>query len=823
MTDISAPFDRHGVLRALVRIFAVVLIALGAVIFAGGVWLIALGGSWYYALAGAGLVISGIGLWRGEAWGVWVYLIVYAATWVWALWEVGWDGWALVPRVVAPSVLAVIALVCLPALRHAAPIRRFHAPYAALVLLGAGLGLGALFAPHTGQAQARPPISPAPPAEAAAAARPEAARVQSGVDWISWGGTNHGLRYSALDQINASNVGQLKRVWTYRTGDMPDSDATKHKYSPETTPLKVGDRLYLCSAKNILISLDAATGKEVWRYDPKVPDDAIPYGATCRGVAYYRNPAASPDQVCAARIIEATLDARLIAADAKTGALCPDFGTNGSVSLLEGIGKTAPGWYGNVAAPVIVRNVVVLGGQVQDGQAEDAPSGVIRGYDVLTGKLAWAWDMGHPERTGAPPPGETYTRGTPNMWTSAAGDDALGYVYVPLGNSAVDFYGANRKPFENQYSSAVVALDVTTGKPVWSFQTVHYDVWDYDLGSQPTLADVPTSSGRVPAIIIPSKQGEIYVLDRRTGRPLFPVTERKVPTQGGVEPAGNLSPTQPFSGFNSVAMPPLREVDMWGMSPLDQLWCRIDFHRKAYAGIYTPPTHDRWYLQYPGYNGGTDWGSAAVDPGRGVLVVNYNNMANNNRLITRKEADKEGLKPIYVPHEPAKPSNVEHQVQMGAPYAITINPGWKLKTGLMCTRPPYGGIRAIDLATGRTLWDEPLGEARANGPFGGPSMLPIKIGTPNNGGPLVTRGGLIFIAAATDNLIRAIDIRTGKVLWTDKLPAGGQATPMAFKANGREFIGFMAGGHHFMGTRPGDYVLAYALPPGKGQGTTTTH
>ncbi|HEX3487523.1 MAG TPA: membrane-bound PQQ-dependent dehydrogenase, glucose/quinate/shikimate family [Micropepsaceae bacterium] len=814
----------------LTAAFAVVLLLLGIVILAGGVWLIVLGGSWYYAFAGLGLAVSGAGILLGSLWGVGIYLLTYALTWLWALGEVGNDGWALVPRVVAPTLLAILSLMIIPVLARR---RRFLSPTYDEVIAGrtppetvrpsarprpervaviailivAGAVVAGLALIGRGTAQERATTAAVP--NRIATANYGFNDAVASTDWTSYGGTSHALRYSSLNQINRDNVGKLKRVWTYRTGDMPDKNA-QGKYSPETTPLKVDDRLFLCSAKNIIISLDAATGKEWWRYDPKVPDDAIPYGATCRGVAYYKDPDASPDQICASRIIEGTLDARLLAVDAETGQLCSDFGRNGAVDLTEGIGETVPGWYGNVAAPILVRNVIVMGAQVQDGQAENAPSGVIRGYDAVTGKLAWAWDMGHPERTGAPPPGETYTRGTPNMWTSAAGDDALGYVYVPLGNSSVDYYGGNRKDYENEYSSSLVAIDVTTGKPVWHFQTVHYDVWDYDLGSQPTLVDVPTANGPVPAVILPSKQGEIFVLDRRTGRSLFPVEERKVPV-GGVE-AGRLSRTQPYSGYHSVAKPVLTEKDMWGMSPLDQLWCRIQFRQVSYQGRYTPPTADKNYLQYPGYNGGTDWGSAAVDPKRGILIVNYNNMPNNDRLLPRKDADRLGLEPINVAHEQMRPGVVEYGPQAGAPYADKINPGWQQRTGMMCTRPPYGGITAIDLATGKTLWDTPLGEARANGPFGVPSMLPVTIGTPNNGGPLITAGGLIFIAAATDNLIRAIDIQTGKVVWKDTLPAGGQATPMAYEENGREYIGFMAGGHHFMHTPIGDYVLAYALP-----------
>jgi quinoprotein glucose dehydrogenase len=844
---------RPGIGTYLVIALAVLLALIGLALLVGGLWLIGLGGSWYYALAGIGLIAAGIGLLAGSAWGVWLYLLTYVLTWLWALWEVGMDGWALVPRVVAPTVLAVLVLLCLLVVRPhelriegsstgdiRKPVRRRPTAesVAGTAVIVLAITAAVWFAAGSGMAQepaatttppaaTSAPPSPAPAVEppspatnaSASTAAPapvptaEEAAQPSGKDWVAYGGTNQALRFSSLNQINRSNVGQLKRVWTYRTGDLPD-DKTKGKYSPETTPIKVGSNLYLCSAKNIIISLDAATGKEWWRYDPHVSDDAVPYGATCRGVAYYRNAAAPAGSLCAERIIEATLDARLLAVDTKTGKPCPDFGIDGSVDLSVGIGESVPGWYGNVAAPTIVRNIVVLGAQVQDGQAEDAPSGVIRGYDVVTGKLAWAWDMGHPDRTGAPPPGETYTRGTPNMWTSAAGDDALGYVYVPLGNSAVDYFGGNRKDYENKYSSSLVAIDVTTGKDVWHFQTVHYDVWDYDLGSQPTLADVKTDHGTVPAVVLSSKQGEIYVLDRRTGKSLFPVEERKVTTAGSVEP-DRMSPTQPFSGFHTLAKPRLTEKDMWGMSPLDQLWCRIQFRQATYDGQYTPPTDKNQFLEYPGYNGGSDWGSVAVDPQKGVLIANYNNMPNYDRLLTRAQADAKGLAPINVPHDPPPPGYVEYSVQTGAPFATQINPGWRQWTGLMCARPPYGGITAIDLATGKTLWDEPLGEARANGPFGIPSLLPLNIGTPNNGGPLVTAGGVIFIAAATDNLLRAIDIETGKVLWEDTLPAGGQATPMAFEANGREYIGFMAGGHHFMGTPVGDYVLAYALPQKK--------
>lgn len=752
-------------------VLGLILAAIGAVLGAGGAWLAWLGGSLYYLPVGFVLLVAGALIAGNRRSGAWLYVLAWAATLVWAVWEVGFDGWALVPRVVAPTVLLIPVVLTMPWLRPVLPA----------LLAVAGLGLSA---PHPAAAQ--------------------------GTDWPAYGGTDAAMRYSPLDQITPANVRDLKPAWTFHTGDLP-SAAAKGKYSPENTPLEIDGTLYICSPKDIVIAVDPATDKERWRYDPKVSDDAIPYGATCRGVAYARVPGAAPDAACATRILWGTIDARLIAIDAKTGKPCQDFGTGGTVDLTQGIGFTVPGWYAVTAPPVIVRGIAVLGAQVKDGEAEDAPSGVIRGFDMVTGKLAWAWDMGAPDRTGGPPEGETYTRGTPNMWTVATGDDALGLVYVPLGNSAVDYYGGNRKDYENQFSSSLVAIDVTTGKPAWHFQTVHYDLWDYDLGSQVTLVDMPTDKGTVPALILPSKQAQIYVLDRRTGESLFPVEERPAPT-GGVEDPARLSKTQPHSGYAHLDKPELTERDMWGMSPIDQLWCRIQFRRAVYKGEFTPPTADSSYIEYPGYNGGSDWGSVAVDPIRGILVVNYNDTANYNRLVPRQEADAEGMKPIY---EGGNPKSVgEAGPQVGSPYAISINAGWRVPgTGLLCTRPPYGWIRGIDLATGKTLWEHALGDASGNGPFGIPSMLPITIGTPNNGGPMVTAGGLVFVAAATDQKLRAFDLTTGKQVWETELPAGGQTTPMTYEVDGRQYVVIYPGGHHFMETPVGDAVIAYALPP----------
>ncbi len=801
----------------LTMLLALVVGLIGLWLFIGGIWLISLGGSPFYGIAGLLLLLTSALLFRGDQLAIPVYILAFVFTLIWAIWESGLNGWAQVPRLLGPVILLILVLLANPVLRAIRPLNwtNWRPPQGATatVAIALGLLLAVPAALHDRAAAQDAQITAQTPAPIDTMAK------GGGKDWPVYGGSNLETRYSTLAEITPQNAGKLKQVWQYRTGDLPKTqphpEELKDKYSPETTPIKIGDTLYLCSARDIILAVDAGSGKEAWRYDPQVSNGNIPYGATCRGVAYYAVPNTPAGQPCANRIVEGTMDARLIEVDAATGKLCADFGTGGQVSLLKGIGRTVPGWYGNNAPPMIVRNVIVMGAQVQDGMDEDAPSGVIRGYDVVSGKFLWAWDMGRPGVTTEPGPGETYTRGTPNMWTAAAGDDQLGLVYVPLGNSSVDYFGGNRKPYENTYNSSVVAIDVTSGKEAWHFQTVHYDVWDYDLGSQPTLFDYPGDNGPIPALVLPSKQGQIYVLDRRTGKPLQPVTERPVPKTGSVEP-DKLSPTQPYSGYANVDSPDLREADMWGATLMDQLWCRIQFRQANYFGQYTPPSADKPFIEYPSYNGGSDWGSVAVDEKDGILVANYNDMPNFDQLVPRAQADKLGWKAID-DLGGADTKGEEAAVQNGAPYAALINAGWKVPfTGLLCKQPPYGGIRAIDLKTGKTIWDHPLGDARANGPFGLPTYLPITIGTPNNGGPLITAGGLVFIAATTDNVFRAFDIKTGKEVWSTQLPAGGQATPMTFEEDGKQVVAIFAGGHHFMKTPVGDYLMAYALPDDNG-------
>jgi quinoprotein glucose dehydrogenase len=774
-----------------------ILLLIGGVLAVGGCKLALLGGSLYYAIIGLFLIASGILTILGRVAGLYVYILAFFITLAWSLFEAGLDGWALVPRLVGPFILFVLVLLVMPSrLSNGKRTRRGY---------GAGLAVVSALGLVVAVSLAGSPVValPIPPAQGGSAYFDETI-APAAADWPTYGGGHGAQRYSDLSQITPDNVNQLKQAWVFRTGDIPKN------YGVEMTPLKIGDVLYGCTSRHKIFALDAATGKQKWMFDPKTPAEFAPPNSACRGVAYYKQPNAQPGAECDERIIAGTLDARIVAVDARSGEACKGFGTNGAVDLNQGLGTDIPpGMVSVTSAPTIVRGVIVTSQQVIDGQRRWAPSGVVRGYDAVTGALRFAWDMEQPDIATLPPEGKTYTPGTPNMWSTAVGDESLGLVYLPMANSAGDYLSSTRTSEERKYSSSVTALDVETGKPRWVYQFVKSDVWDYDTPSQPSLVDFPTPKGKVPALVQTTKMGDIFILDRRTGQPLSEVAEVKVP-QGGVEPAER-SPTQLRSLYNTTQQPDITEAQMWGISPIDQMLCRIQFRSAHYEGIYTPPSVDKPWIEYPGNNGGSDWGSLSVDVRRGVIVENYNMFPSYTTLVPRAVSDRLGV--FYMGDPRYKgPGPGNNRPQADLPYGISANQGWQMPTGLLCKQPPYGGIRAIDLASGKTLWDRPFGSARRNGPFGIPSMLPFEIGTPNNGGPVTTASGLIFIAAATDDLIRAIDIKTGKTVWSDQLPAGGQAAPMIYEVGGKQFVVIMAGGHHSMLTPAGDALVAYALP-----------
>jgi quinoprotein glucose dehydrogenase len=392
-------------------------------------------------------------------------------------------------------------------------------------------------------------------------------------DWKEYGGDSGGTHFSPLQQLNANNIGKLTLAWSRRL--TPD-------FALGTTPLKIDRRLYVCLSQRGVMALDAESGTVIWR--SAAPKDKMV--GVCRGVAFYRGPDSSGP--CSERVIASYDATKLVAVDARDGKLCTEFGVHGVVSLLTGMGDVPTGFYAVTSAPIVVRGKVVVGGSVADSQYWGEPSGVIRAFSAVSGKLSWAWDMGNDMRTGEPPLGDTYTPSTPNSWSPMSADESLGLIYVPTGNATgTDIFGARRRPFDEKYSSSVVALDVMTGKPRWSFQTTHHDLWDYDVSSQPTPIDAVTEQGVVHALLQATKRGEVFVLDRVTGVPLYPVIEKPVPRSGTV-PEEVLAPTQPFSdSLPSFRGQPLVEADMWGLTSIDQLWCRIKFREARYEGVLT--------------------------------------------------------------------------------------------------------------------------------------------------------------------------------------------------------------------------------------------
>ena len=759
---------------------ALLIGAVGVAFAAGGGWLLALGGSPYYAVAAVALLVTAWGLWAGRRWGPGLYGLFLGGTLLWALAEAGPNAWALAPRLLGPAVVGLPLLI--PA-RAAAGRLCLAASLA--ITLAAFLGAAVLARPDT--VAARAPLRPAGPAQAAAG-------------WGHYGADAGGSRYAPLADITPANVGLLQRIWTYHVG-LP---STPGMFSLEMTPLEAHGRLFGCTGYNDIFALDARTGRELWRYRPHVNPAGV-LSLTCRGVARYE--IAGAQGPCAERILAATVDARLIALDAATGQPCRGFGAGGGVDLTAGLGRVDKGYYYVTSAPAVVRGRVVLGGWVTDGQKLDEPSGVIRAFDAVTGQLAWAWDMGRPDRQGAPPPGEAYTRGTPNSWGPISADETLGLVYLPTGNATPDYFGAHRSAASERFSSSVVALDAQTGALRWSFQTAHHDIWDYDVGAQPTLTDVQVADHATPALLLPTKRGEIFLLDRRTGTPLAQVTEQPVATDAA--PGERPSPTQPFStGMPSFAGPRLTEARMWGLTPLDQLWCRLAFRRARYEGPMTPLGLTRTIV-FPGYLGGIDWGGVSVDPGRRLMIVNSDQVGNYDRLMPRTEADRLGLRADKAGEAIYRNGDLP---QMGTPYAVDVKP-FLSPLGAPCQQPPYGVIAAVDLDTHKLVWSHPFGTAAGAGPLGLRSHLPIRMGVPNIGGSTVTAGGVVFIGASQDGMLRAYDEATGRPLWETRLPAGGQATPTVFKEpGGRETLVIAAGGNLALHTLMGDELVAYALP-----------
>jgi quinoprotein glucose dehydrogenase len=770
------------------RILSFLILAItGLAMALPGFYLATLGGSLYYAIAGVLILGSAWLVLQRRRFGVMLFWLVFAGTILWALWEVGLDGWALMPRLVYLAVAA-----CALLLLDFAPLRRPAALLLALIF--AAVAGAVFFTSRDNVAQAGAPG--AVPAVSAADG-----------EWTHYGNSQHGTRYSRLAQITPANAANLEEAWTYHVGLNGRDKHSAHQL--EVTPIKVDGLLYGCSPHTAIYALDPATGRQVWRHETRIDMSAGGRGV-CRGVSFFRAPANVSE--CPTRLLVGTVDNKLIAVDAKTGESCRGFGKDGAVDLSEGEGlePATRGWINPTSPPAIVHGTAVIGSFVVDNFSTRVPPGVIRGYDAVTGQLKWAFDPGKPDDHNPLPPGATYTPSTPNAWPPFSGDEALGLVYVPMGNGSPDYYGPHRTPQTDRFTAAVVALDADTGAVRWVFQAVHHDLWDYDLAAQPVLVDFPLPGGKVPALIQATKTGQIFVLDRRSGKPLTKVEEKPVPPS--TIPGERASPTQPYStGMPDFAGPALAETDMWGMTPFDQLYCRIKFRQATYHGMYTPLRFGS-SVRTPGELGGIDWGSVAVDEGRGIMVVNSNLMADWDELISREQADSEHLFTSRDPRSTDAPRPPHRGAAMeGTPYGLHFD-GFLTPLGIPCQRPPYGYLAAVDLKSQKLLWQHPLGNASNSGPFGMALGLPFRLGTPNIGGSVVTAGGVIFIAATQDKYFRAIDEKTGRILWERKLPAGGHATPITYLgADGRQYVLIAAGGSGGFGTGSSDSLIAYRL------------
>ncbi len=612
-------------------------------------------------------------------------------------------------------------------------------------------------------------------------------------DWTAYGHDAGGTRFSALGEIDTANVSRLRLAWIHRTGDLMRSSGRF-----EATPLALDGLLYVSTPLGRVSALDPATGAERWTYDPRV-DLMRDYGDLAnRGVSAWRDPRARAGDACARRIYLATVDARLIALDGASGAPCAGFGSGGSVDLGRDLlnAPAFPGEYEVTSPPAVIGGLVIVGSSIGDNNRTDAPSGVVRAYDVRTGAQRWRWDPiprrprdpGYETWRGA----TAHRTGAANAWSVMSADTVLGLVFVPVGSASPDFYGGERLG-RNLYANSVVALRASSGRMAWSFQVVHHDLWDYDVPAQPVAFTLRRNGHSLPALAVSTKMGHLFILDRRTGRPLVPVRELPVPRS---EVAGEVPwPTQPFppAAYRFVAES-LHASQAFGLTPAGREACAARIAALDYHGIFTPSSL-RGAIHYPGHLGGFNWSGVSVDEADGLLVAPVNQLGMVVTLVPR-----DSVHAARTAHPGA-----EVNAQRGAPYGM-------MRETLLgpdrapCTPPPWGELVGFDLARGMVRWRVPLGDVTGLEGRG--------YGSPSLGGVLLTRGGLAFVAGTLDRHLRAFDLRTGRELWSAPLPVGGHALPMTYMAGGRQYVVIAAGGHDRLTLGPpilGDYVLAYAL------------
>jgi quinoprotein glucose dehydrogenase len=620
-------------------------------------------------------------------------------------------------------------------------------------------------------------------------------------NWDHYGADAGGSRYSALTQIDPNNVSRLQIAWHYRTGDMDSKPRAIQRSAFEATPILIDNKLILCTPFNEVIALDPEKGQELWRFDAHIDLDQDPANQyVCRGVSYWEDDSKPRTDICSGRIFMATNDGRVIAIDADTGKACPEFGGNGEVANEPSMPLNWKGEFQMTSPPAIIHDLVVVGSAIGDNARTNAPRGIVSAFDARTGNLVWKFDP-IPDRDSKDSRAKqtwlensNEVTGHANVWAPMSVDEKNDLVFLPTSSPSVDFYGGKR-PGENLYANSIVALRGSTGKVVWHFQTVHHDLFDYDLPAQPSLMTITQGGQKIPAVVQPTKTGFLFIFNRLTGEPLFEIVEQMVPQSD--MPGEWLSESQPVPVKPAPFTPQFFSEDMvWGMLWFDKRACMNRFKTLRNEGLFTPPSL-QGSIMMPFTGGGANWGGAALDLKNNIAVINSSNVAH---IITMIPSDQvEAQQRIYHDTEVSK--------QEGAPFGMKremfLSP-----LGVPCNAPPWGQLTAIDLESGDFLWQSTLGTTEDLAP------LPISLswGTPNLGGPVITASGLVFIGATMDYYLRAFDIRNGNEIWKGRLPAGPQATPMTYQYKGKQYVVIAAGGHSTGRIKLGDSVIAFTLP-----------
>lgn len=616
--------------------------------------------------------------------------------------------------------------------------------------------------------------------------------------WAYYGQNAGGTRYTSLKQINRSNVTKLKVAWTYRTGELKKYEGTSllEQAAFESTPVLIGRTLYFSTPSSRVFAVDAATGQERWVYDPGINLKMGFSEFASRGVAAW--PAGASE---AQLILLGTIDGRLIALDAGTGKPAVSFGTRGVIDLHDGLG--GHGAIQETSPPTIAGDLVIVGGALGDNQRFDYPPGLIRAYNVHSGTLVWSWnpipadpaDSAYATWNGP----KAHATGGANAWSILSYDAVRDLLFVPTTSPAPDYYGGERLG-SNMNANSLVALRASTGKLVWRFQVVHHDLWDFDIAAQPVLVDLKKNGRTVPAVVVGTKMGHIYILDRETGGSLFPTEERRVPAS--TVPGEQAWPTQLFPVLpEPLGIQGLSKADAWGPTPEDKAEAEKRIGGFRSEGPFTPPSYEG-SIMAPGNVGGINWSGMSVDPVTNTLYTNINRVAAVIRMLPREKVDEvERGDPAVMRAETGR--------QEGTPYVMKRDYLFKADERgiIMQTKPPFGTLVAVDLNTGKRKWEVPLGWMMDLQKF--PEAR--NWGSLNFGGTIVTGGGLVFVAASRDGHFRAFDSQTGKVLWETELPAGGHATPISYSLDGKQYVVIAAGGHGRLRTKMGDFVVAYSL------------